>query len=512
MDQLSQEIINNIISFIPHHISKPDVPTWDLPPALPSLAAVSRSFQRAVERRTFQSLLIQTSDAELTEFEKIFSISHRRLNLRTLFVNFLPAEGEGWDQYATDQDREADRESSTAILRRLWIVLGNWDENTPNNEIIPTIHLNLDISSFSRPSESRGDEDNHQPFVFSPVDLTDDAESFPAVPCIRRFDIVGDGPNWSPRVPAILTSKMPKVEQVRWDLGQDGDGWGRYYSMDKQYRSDLVKGIQATRLPSSVKDFTCYLKQPSHRTPGQALPKFVEDDAHDPVSCAIREFTRDCTNVTLKGPFHPSLFDPPKSGSGSEEQPCWQQMTTLHVEMALCSPDGSWLFRPERPIADVDLPEGLIDCTRLPPGYGDTEEELEEAEEFYQDHKDIIRPPTQYEYSAVALIPNDEKLNALLTAFARGCARMPALKVANLRIDFENEDNWPFQVICVGALHRLGYWDADIANGSGCCRVYLHVNEWRPTDATIEELKNIGVEMNDQPSTICFLPWGDFYD
>ncbi|KAI8947144.1 hypothetical protein F4801DRAFT_592857 [Xylaria longipes] len=285
---------------------------------------------------------------------------------------------------------------------------------------------------------------------------------------------------------------MPKLDRAVWGLNNAQYDWGRYYSIDKKYRDHLVQGIHTIRLPSS------------------ALPKFIEDGADDPVSRAVRELTKHCTEVLLEGPFHPSLFNP--TGSAPEEEPCWQHTTILNVKVLPCSPDGSWLFRPQAPFAHINLPKGLIDCTQLPPGYADTEEEREEAEEFYDDYETIVMPPTVYIYTMPTLVPDDERLNAMIVAFARCCARMPALEVADVRFEFENAENWPFQVICVAPFQRLAGLEAGMAIALDSYRMYLHVDEWRPTDATITVLKNVGVERNGQPSTVCFLPWGDYGD
>ncbi|KAI1146349.1 hypothetical protein F4825DRAFT_440977 [Nemania diffusa] len=513
MDKLSQELIDNIVSFLPRRVGEEGVPPWEhrnLPFTLPALTAVSRGFQRAVERRTFQELNIKTSDEELSEFERIL-IPRRQSSIRTLHVVLLvspcPSEAEDGREnyYETDRDRQTDKAVATAQLRRLWEFLGGWSETFPN------VTLNLDTA----PSPDVPDEngDGLQPFTFSLLDLTDDVESFPALPWVHSVDIRNSVRYWNPRVPLVLTSRMPEVQHVYWALDESRYDWGRYYVIDKQYRDGLVEGIRAVRLPSSVRDFSCLLKPVLHREPGQELPRFVEEGAHDPVSCAIRELTRDCTNITLKGPFHPSLFDPPKSGPAAEEQPYWQQTASLHVEMGLCSPDGSWLFLP-RSVDEIDtseLPEGLIDYTQLPPGYADAEQTPEEVTDYFEDHQEAIVPRSQIDYHTLDLVPNEEKLNALLAAFARGCARMPALEIANLRIDYDNDDNWPFQVVCVAALHRLEYWDVDKADDPKYWRVYIHAHNWRPTEATIAQLKNIGVERNGEPSTICFLTWGEFY-
>ncbi|KAI3339488.1 hypothetical protein F4824DRAFT_455510 [Ustulina deusta] len=474
MDKLPPEIFEHIISLIPRPVGG-----HTLPDALPMLATVSRRFQQAIERRTFYKLGIETNDAELSEFERILG-PERRSHVRFLSIT-LPepprpsnATTEGGNEsgsgsesrYETNQDRQAHREVLTAPLRRLWNFISTWDESASKG-----IYLSLDTDL---PPDVPPEGYVHQPFIFSLLDLTADAERFPALPCIRQFNFGSHSRYWNPRVAMVLTSRMPKLERAEW-LDQAQYDWCRYYSIDKKYRDELVQSIQVMRLPSSLKKFSCQLKAPYYDyNHTQVLPRFIEDGAHDPVSCAIRELTRHCTDISLEGPFHPSLFDPPSSGPAVEEQPCWQYTTILSVKVLPCSPDGRWLFRPQ--VSQLHLPEGLIDCTQLPPGYADTEEGREEAEDYYDDHEQIIMPPKTYEYSKLTLVPDDEKLNAMIVAFARCCARMPALETAAVWFE-DNSEDFPYQVTFIAAFYRVPVWDIDMANSVDSCRFYLHVND-----------------------------------
>ncbi|TRX96878.1 hypothetical protein FHL15_002184 [Xylaria flabelliformis] len=398
----------------------------------------------------------------------------------------------------TNQDRQAHKEILTAPLRRLWNFLGTWNEGASEG-------IYLRLGTDLPPDVPRKD----RPFTFSLLDLTADVESFPALPCIGEFSFGSHSRHWNPRVALVLTSKMPNLERAEW-LNEALYDWGRYYSIDKIYRDELVRSIQTMHLPSCLKTFSCQLKVPYYdNNHTQPLPRFIKDGAYDPVSCAIRQLTRLCTDISLEGPFHPSLFDPAGFEPAVEEQPCWQHTTELNVKVLPCSPDGSWLLRPQ--VSQSHLPQGLTDCTQLPPGYADTEEGREEAEDYYDDHENIVMPPKIYEYSALALVPDDEKLNAMIVAFARCCARMPALKIADVRFE-DNGRHFPYQIYFIAAFYRVPFWDTDMANSADSCRIYLHFNDWRPTDATVAELKNVGVEKYGQPSTIGYLDWGYYFE
>ncbi|KAI0814079.1 hypothetical protein GGR55DRAFT_495121 [Xylaria sp. FL0064] len=512
MDRLSTEIFEHIISLIPERIVQEDVPNTDpsiIRNVLPPLATVSRRFQRAIERRTFYQLKSKANNAKLNQFEQILG-PERQAYVRQLYIT-LPvpphsskataeeeSESEYESPYETNEDRQVHKEIMTAPLRRLWNFISTWSQTAKKG-----ISLNLDAQPSQAVPQGRW---IHRPFTFSLLDLNADAENLAPLPCVSKFAFDSDSHPWNPRVALALTSRMPNLECAEWFSGYPQYDWGRYYSIDKKYRDELVQSIQTMRLPGLVKKFSCRLKAPYYDDcHTEELPKFIENGAHDPVSCAIRELTKHCIDIALEGPFYPSLFDPQSFTPTAEEQPCWQHTTTLNVKVLPCSPDGSWLSRPQG--AQVRIPEGLVDCSQLPPGYADTEEEEEEAEEYYADHEDFLMPSSEGECDILTLIPDDEKLDVMITAFARCCARMPALQTAILSFEDIHHEHYPFEVTFIAASHPFSFWDEEIESSADCCRIFLHLKDWQPTDATMAILKNIGVERSGQPCTIHYLEW-----
>lgn len=343
------------------------------------------------------------------------------------------------------------------------------------------------------------------------LDLAADAENLPDLPCIGKFHLRSYSRTWNPRVALVLTSKMPNLTRAEWRLDSSRYiDWGRYYSIDKKYRDSLVQSIQTMQLPSSVTRLYCELKATGCLESSeyhQSLPRFIENGSYDPVSHAIRKLTRHCTEVWLKGSFHPCLFDPLESGPAAEDEPCWQNVKTLQVTMVACCPDGSWLFHPQKLVPQKSLPESLIDCTQLPPGYGDTEEEREQAENFLNTHDNIGDLDRWQLILPYTFIPDDKKVNKMVTAFARCCDRMPVLDMADLSFNVLNDDGLPFQMSYHKTFHDNGNWEADSVDSYGSddetsCGFYLHFGKWTPTEATITELKNVGTKRNDKPSTI----------
>ncbi|KAI0966056.1 hypothetical protein F4678DRAFT_450633 [Xylaria arbuscula] len=339
------------------------------------------------------------------------------------------------------------------------------------------------------------------------LDLAEDTENFPALPFISHFQLSSFSRYWNPRVAMVLASKMPNLERIEWGLDEAEFGWGRYYSIDKQYRDNLVHSTQTICLPPSVRNFSCTLKRPEYNRQydkkSYSLPRFVKRGDPDPMSLAMRELTRNCTDIRLSGSFLPSLFDPPSSRLRAEEQPCWQHAKRLNIMIFPSSPDGSWLMRYRMgPAVEIDVPEHLLDCTQLPPGYADTEEGRQQDQTFYNDHLERVMRTTDGYYSP-ASSPDDENMNAMTVAFARCCARMPALEYA--AVEFDYYEPFGYQMICVAPHHRVPDFEVDKESSVDRCRVYLHLKDWVPEDATINELEKVGMKKDGKPSAICFV-------
>ncbi|KAI4860906.1 hypothetical protein F4820DRAFT_85854 [Hypoxylon rubiginosum] len=504
MDKWPQELYDHVVSFVER--------VWHptLPSAYPAIAAVSRKFQAAIERRSFHHLHIYTTKERLDRFKSILTPRRRNI-LRILTVSIiLPSyPAKSFFKFETDEDRRANNKAATAAMGRLFRILAGNDSQY-DESMTPV--LDLKIRGIYSPSDqlSVEREPHRERYAFSLLDLTSEVSKFPPLPRVRSFCICRTTKRaWNPRVAMSLTAKMVKATHVEWRfpcMRGYQEKWNAYPSLDRMFRDDLVDSIKSAELPASVTTFSCDLISPATKR-YHALPRFVAPGEYDPVSCALRRLTRNCTDIFIDGPMHLSLFDPP-AGVLSTSQPCWQDTTRLQVRVDMQAPDGSWLFQLENGVSTPNRPGSPTDLDRPPPGYWTTEEEREEAEEYYAEHLgNAISPPPGLDRKD----PKDADMNALLAAFARACFHMPALQLAVLDACNDNDDGLPFRVSCVAPGNPYGSLDKKYANGSDSWRVYLHVDEWRPTEATMEEFKRIGRARNGENPKVCFLPWG-IYD
>ncbi|KAI1460768.1 hypothetical protein F4805DRAFT_454213 [Annulohypoxylon moriforme] len=517
MDKLPQEIYDRIVSFIERRIDDPNVPAEerrgrDLA-IYPAVASVSRKFQAAVERLTFRVLHVTATESELNKLER--SLTPQRcdyLRFLALCIVFPGHTERPLIQYERDDTRRANNESATQTLRRIFDILAvayNRDNHTE-----PTLNLEISAPNTPRNLPSKGNigqlQQEWRRSVFSLLDITGDAADFPNLPAVRTFALTNSFRSWDPRVALLLSTKVVNAIFTEWDRTYRTSFWGRYYRFDELYRNSLVNNIRSTPLPASVRVFSCKLPQVQVHN-ALHLPNFIGTENYDPVCCALRHYTRNCTHVRLEGPIHASLFDPPANVLGGDAS-CWNNLTELLVKVTMYGPDGVWLFKRWDGYDTPGSPPGTpTDHYRLPPGYGETEEELEEAERYLDNHSDAFFGSGS-EHGPYRTIPNDTAMNALLTSFARGCSRLPSLKEAILTAVFDHPENSPVQVSCAASNHSFATWDEEFAEGTDTWRVFLYLNWWRPDEATVEEFKKIGRNKDGHDSQICYLPWGEYIE
>ncbi|KAF3064542.1 hypothetical protein GL218_02186 [Daldinia childiae] len=522
MNKLPLELHDRIVQFLGRRIGEEFLPPWEhgtLPFALPAIAAVSRNFQQAVERLTFRNLKVSTSPSDLDVFRRTLTPQRQR-NIRRLTVHLwidhpLSHTNSPYQprRFATSEERRVINETTTTQLKELFNILAAWRLQEPSL----TLEVTGPLLSYKTEDALRG------PYLrFSMLDVLGDMVDFPPLPIVKQLYVYSMSCHLHPHLAVSLTAKMPNVSHVDWDLSTCHTiSWGLYHYMSRIWRDGLVQSIESTTLPPSVEKFTFKMFVPGTGR-FQILPNFIGSTSSDSVSLALRKLTKDCAEVYIDGSIHASLFDP-LAGPGTAPQEAalaWEKVTRLEVRVSMCGPDGKWLFKidpndetPGNPPEDLDF-----DC--LPPGYGTTESELDDAEEYYDDHREDIAPETMDENNwdgeFFRTKADDGPMNALLVAFARGCRRgnMPALRTAILQCEFFNTDNWPFQVtyFAAGATAPIG-WDAEFAGGDhDAWRVFFHVGNWRPAEETLKEFRRIRRELDGRDTVVCFLPWGDFLD
>lgn len=307
--------------------------------------------------------------------------------------------------------------------------------------------------------------------------------------------------------------------------------WERYYVMNCRWRDALVRAVESSEeqlgasiIVPSVKDFEFAMMTP-YVEEHEKLPDFLRQGnaRHDPVVPSLQRLSRDCERLFLEGPVHSSLFDTlPTSADLPGQQGVWSKLRQLHVKFDIRGPHGKWYFGSPNGV-DHPSDEPLAEISgQLPPGYGSTEEELQDAEDYYDDNFADEGGSDEEDEASIQhrrTRPVDAEINPLVRSFARACTRLPCLTLATLQTEYRNEENWPFQVICAAPGTSLGDWDSKFATGNinTTRRVYLHAEGgWRPDQETLNVLDKVGMDAcggraGATETEVTFLPWGDFY-
>ncbi|KAI1654319.1 hypothetical protein F4813DRAFT_382746 [Daldinia decipiens] len=471
MDKLPQELYDHVISFYLKDL-------LIFHPAFLALATVSRKFQNSVERHTFRDIQFTATDLRLDELTHILTPRRccflQRLTTKIVLSSY---PSELFTKFETERDRRANNEAVTAALKRIFYAISTLFDR--NDNITPMLNLTI-LGPHSPPvkeirpfiqwippnRQSRiGFILNHNAarYRFSLLDLTSD------------FTISNGRRKWSPRAAILLSAKMVEAESIKWDLDCDEDHWGRHYGMDRRQRNDLVQSIMSADLPASTTRFYCCIPSPLTDKRQMLLPQFITPGDYDPVSCAFRYLTRNYTHVHIISTIHSTLLNPPTGVLNGVRQ-CWNNIETLRVTAFMYNPEEKWLFKLENGVNEDQ--SFSIPFDQLPPGYGDTKEELEEREKYYN----ISRHMVEFDLvnQSERVMPNYTELNALFTAFARTCCRLPKLKEACIEVVCQGVDIWQYEVGC-------------LAPGTPFPRgkpMPAHdMSLWR---STVEELKMIG--------------------
>ncbi|KAI1180781.1 hypothetical protein F4777DRAFT_172396 [Nemania sp. FL0916] len=527
MDKLPQELLDRIVHYVGRRVGEESVSPWDhasLPFALPIIAAVSEKFQRAAERLTFNSLKVSTDPSDIDVFRRILT-QRRRRYLRYLTVYLWvahpasrPTRSDELRPFATDEERSAIDEENTIQLRELFNMIAEWPLSEPC--------LTLYVTGPERIGKL-GVASDQAYWTFRLLDISSDLVDFPPLPVVKNLWVYNRGYHLHPHLALCLAAKMPNVTHVDWDLSAFAyDSWAPYLYPYRLWRNGLVQSIDSISLPQSVETFRFKMYVPEIMQ-NQEPPDFTgPDPSPDPFSSALRKLTKDCTEIFIDGSIHPSLFDPPvisNIASNKGTAPAWEKATHLDVRANILGADGQWLFQFPANNAPPDPPRPdpqTFDPEHLPPGYGTTESELDETEEFYDEQSMYlaeVKADFQEDWAIARDRINDTPMNKLLRAFARACApeNTPALRTALLHSDYTNNDNWDFQVVCYGAgTEAPSDWDAQFAGGGrDTWRFFFHhYQSWTPEESTLEAFRQVGRERNGRDAILATLPWGTFYD
>ncbi|KAF7541595.1 hypothetical protein G7054_g512 [Neopestalotiopsis clavispora] len=344
MERLPDEILDVIAGFLPQR-------------GLAPYATLSTRWQRAIERRTFSRLRIQSTDEEfesLGRFVKPCRFKYLRQLYFTIVVPFHETRIKKNEQQARFSA------AFTDAMRKLFQVLASIESSAGNATI--TGAKKSGIFLFIREINSALDTwDQQNKFLTRHIGLAE-YESFPLVQSISHLGMRDPGRKLALRAGIELSTRLPNLREL--DLETIEQESGRFVSHSVAIRENRRGFAEALAKADflagqNLRQFTLTTDD-LEATDLLFKPRFVFPNCHasttepsyDPLSAAIRTLSHNLVSLNLCGTFNSSLFWPtesePNGSSTSASSPLsaqWPHLKYTTVKLGLCTPNGGWHFK-----------------------------------------------------------------------------------------------------------------------------------------------------------------------
>jgi hypothetical protein len=238
----AQELILHILSFLPRKETLDySSPYFQSPKKFfPKYATISRNWQYAVERITFSSIGLKST--ELGDFSRMFAPAHRNAVLRSLrYEIVLPTYDDlACAVFESAEDQDANDDAFSEAVHGLFAVLKSWPENMPQTQHrsqpaplalyiskvyspYDRMHRNWDLNVIQWMEYQSGKRDDlfDERYQHSVIRLKR-WEQLQTLPRVIEFRVRG---RWrrilGPQSIARIASKFPSLEKIRWKLNDD---------------------------------------------------------------------------------------------------------------------------------------------------------------------------------------------------------------------------------------------------------------------------------------------------
>jgi hypothetical protein len=437
MDDLPQELIDNISSFLPLEDLK-------------NTLTVSCKFQIAAEicSQGFERFEITEDNAD--KFLATYGGRRRRylryIHFRPWLPEFDPKPSEVKSQSCHDsaselaQDNEHFASQIQKLFRTLNSLQSRMDERDFGDGVRLTIYTPRRWVSYCM----------HRAYVSWRIHLLN-PEILPAIKFIDTLvirngtfkDILNDDKRDASlrsldlRVLIDLADRLPKLRRLICKVG--GEDWITYVnwaaSTANQYRhvfegpkrdsrhsfATMAPQIQYKGLRDLDLDFLSPMYVIDWTDQRKSMPNLVAPASYDLFSTALRILSYPLRRLKLQGVFDDTLFC---SHNARDDIPDWPNLEILNVAFHPVSPTGAWYFRGFEP---ESIESGFEVTSAHYPPYETSSADRANHDDYdtYIDWDDLIR-------AQFRAIPNDEPIEPMLTAFAQATKFMPSLKAAVL--------------------------------------------------------------------------------
>ena len=235
---LPQELIDLVASYIQHweHDNRTFDWHWgnDSRTMLPAYATISRAWQYAIERQTFHTIRLRST--ELKDFCHLL-VSHRWSLLKRLEFNvILPTYTEkACAKFETETDRQSNNKVFSKAVRDLLTLLGSWQNESqgPGKQkhslIEPSLYLRIRACyspmdsgylGWGKQRSTRPHDLGKHRHEFSLLRL-ESIEDIQQIPQVTSFHTSHTKRNIEPRSLAMIASKFPHLRDLCWSVNDN---------------------------------------------------------------------------------------------------------------------------------------------------------------------------------------------------------------------------------------------------------------------------------------------------
>ncbi|KAF3061973.1 hypothetical protein GL218_04214 [Daldinia childiae] len=332
MERLPEEIIIIIASLLP-------------PIGLAPFATLSRPWQRAIERRTFFRLYIESTDEDLGVFSRIVwpNDMRRRFLQDLIFTAIIDS-----DEKTVKPSQQLQRfsESLTWHWRQLFCILAEDDDKTG---------MTLQLGYIESIRDDRG---NKRPkYLRSRLVLIGNGENFPIVKCVSNLEFCIDtsAGRVALRTAVNLIKRLPCLRRINI-MAEDEEECINNRKMEEVHLEDrhsLANAlVNANFLPNTgCREVSLSLEQHDpimfELQPSWVAPNITNSLSYDPLGAAMRMWSHNLVSLKISGVFDSSLFWPSENEQPGIAVSSWPHLREFHATLGMTTPTGDWYFQSE---------------------------------------------------------------------------------------------------------------------------------------------------------------------
>ncbi|KAI0109895.1 hypothetical protein F4814DRAFT_450856 [Daldinia grandis] len=341
MERLPEDIIIIIASLLPSD-------------GLAPFATLSRLWQQAIERRTFSSLRVDSTDEELGVFSRTVWVSDTRRRFLCYLAFAVVLES---DERTVKPSQQWQRfsESMTWDLHQLFRILAESDDE---NEM--TLQL-----GYVR-SRRDGLHDKDPRYLRPRLALLGNIDHFPIVKCVANLVLCIDTSTRrvALRTAVDLAKRLPCLRCIdivaeEVEMCQANKKAEAVHREDRHGLADAL--VEANFLSDTgCREVSLSLEQ-HDPVELQIMRRWTAPDStnslsYDPLGAAMRAWSYNLVRLEIGGVFDGSLFWPSESEQSEIPISPWPRLKEFRAKLGMTTPAGGWYFMEQPDIHRRNIP------------------------------------------------------------------------------------------------------------------------------------------------------------